>query len=379
MTAIPHRAGFFYSLLLMLLLYTMPITAQDRQASTFTGKVTDARTGEPIPGASVYIAGSTSGSSTDDSGSYSFSTQLTGNHHLVFSLVGYKTEPRSIELKTDRSYTINAKLEPVTIQLRELEVVSSNKEWKRDFEYFRKQFIGTTEFARETYINNPWVLDFEREGKMLKAFSKKPILVSNMALGYQIRIELLEFEWNTKTNLGVYKVLSRYKDIEANNEQQKQKWRMNRIETFLGSKAHFFRALYHGDWKEKSYLLGYEDDIEKLSEEDLKYYFLTAASKFYEIPQGWKAYRLEEYLTIKFQNHILLETGSPNRNINLQKTAGIESNRKDKIFFINKWGLLRDVASVYLHGEWAKDRVANSLPNNYTYAPREYAGQRANY
>lgn len=367
------------SVLLVLIAGPQNLNAQSQNTSVFSGRVTDAATGEPVPGVSVFIAGSTSGSSTDESGRYRFETELTGSHYLVFSLVGYKTEPHSITLKAEQSYNINAKLEPVVIQLQEVEVVSSNREWRRNFEYFRQQFIGTTEFANETKINNPWVIDFQRDGKSFEAFSEQPILISNLALGYQIRIELIQFEWNTKTDLGIYRVFSRYEHIETNNEQQERKWRLNRIEAFLGSKAHFFRSLYQGDWKEENYLLGYEDEVRELSEEDLKFYFLTAASPMYHIPQGWKAYKLEDYLTIKYQKYLPVEHGSTNKTLHLQKTSGIESNRKDKIFFINKWGLLRDVASVYLHGAWSKDRIANSLPNNYTLPHREYSGQGSNY
>lgn len=369
-----------FGCLLIFCLFAPTLVAQNPETaiSRFKGRVFDASTGEPIPGVSVYIAGSTVGASTSITGRYSFSTELTGNHNLVFSIVGFKSKTRSITLTANSSHDIEVKLEPELVQLQEVEVVSSNKEWKKKFEYFRSQFIGTTEFAEQTKIQNPWVLDFEKEGGILRAIANQPILVSNLALGYQIHIELIQFEWNTRTNLGIYKVYSLFEDIETDNEFQKQAWENNRLETFLGSKAHFFRSLYHGNWKENNYLLGYEDDLQQLSEEDLKYYFLTAESPYYEIPGGWKAYRLKDFLTVKYRSTLVHTQDFNNKTVTLEKTSGIESNRKDKIFFINEWGLLRDVASVYLYGVWKQDRIANTLPNNYTLEPGEYSFNRTN-
>jgi hypothetical protein len=353
------------------LLAISPITlmAQSQTTSTFTGRVTDAATGEPIPGVSVFIAGSTSGSSTDESGHYHFETELIGNHYLVYSLVGYQTEPRSINLEAGTAYQRNAELERVTYQLKEVEVISSNKEWRQNFAYFRQHFIGTTEFAKRTKINNPWILEFEREGNQFRSFSDKPMLITNLALGYQIRLELLKFEWDTETNLGVYKVFTHFEEIKANNPFQKREWERNRIKTFLGSRAHFFRSLYHGDWKEKNYLLGTEDDIYPLSEQDLKYYFYTAESPIYQIPDGWKAFRLEDYVTVRYRRKLAPESNPSTNLIWVHKTAGIDSNREDNLFLINEWGLLKDVESVFLHGVWGRNRLANQLPNNFTYSP----------
>ena len=59
--------------------------------STLSGKVTDMK-GQPVLGANVYLEGTYDGSSTDESGSFSFSTEETGNQVLVISYLSYETK-----------------------------------------------------------------------------------------------------------------------------------------------------------------------------------------------------------------------------------------------------------------------------------------------
>lgn len=359
-----------FILLTLVFLYLSELTAQTTATSIiFTGNVTDAKTGEAIAGVNVYIAGSSEGSSTDDSGTYSFQTLLTGNHNIVFSMIGYRTKAKSIKISSGESYVIHAKMEPVTIQLQEVEVISSNKEWKRNFEYFRKQFIGATEFADETQIENSWVLDFEKEKNILTAYANRPLIITNRALGYQIQIELVQFEWNTNTDLGVYKVYTHYENLQANNKQQQKKWLKNRIETFHGSKNHFLKSLYHGVWQKNDYAISDKDKLYPLTDEDLKYYFLTAASPIHKQPEGWKVFKLEQLVTIHYYRKLKYQVESEEVTILLDKVSGIKSNTPDKLFLVNKWGLLKDVDSVRLYGVWGTNRIANTLPNNYTYTP----------
>ncbi|MCU0352979.1 MAG: SusC/RagA family TonB-linked outer membrane protein [Cytophagales bacterium] len=56
-----------------------------------TGKVTDAQTGEPLPGVSVALKGTTQGTTTDGKGSYSINV-ADENAVLVFSFIGYVSE-----------------------------------------------------------------------------------------------------------------------------------------------------------------------------------------------------------------------------------------------------------------------------------------------
>ena len=79
------------------------------------GIITDEQ-GEPLPGVSVIVKGTTNGVSTDFDGKFSISTNVVGNNNLEISYIGFKTQVVSpkpvmrIALKED-----NMQLEEVVV------------------------------------------------------------------------------------------------------------------------------------------------------------------------------------------------------------------------------------------------------------------------
>lgn len=62
-----------------------------------SGAITD-NAGQPIPGANILIVGSTSGTTSDFDGNYSFSTDLTGSQVLRVSYLGFATVDKTVDL-----------------------------------------------------------------------------------------------------------------------------------------------------------------------------------------------------------------------------------------------------------------------------------------
>ena len=62
-----------------------------------SGTITD-NAGEPIPGANILIVGSTSGTTSDFDGNFTFSTDLTGSQVLRVSYLGFTTVDKTVEL-----------------------------------------------------------------------------------------------------------------------------------------------------------------------------------------------------------------------------------------------------------------------------------------
>ena len=87
------------------------------QTKTISGTVTDA-SGLPLPGTTVLIKGTTSGTSTDFDGRYSIDAQQGAT--LVFSFVGYTT----FESTVGASNNINVILQEDTTSLEEVVVVA---------------------------------------------------------------------------------------------------------------------------------------------------------------------------------------------------------------------------------------------------------------
>ncbi|MEO6668530.1 MAG: TonB-dependent receptor [Ferruginibacter sp.] len=66
-----------------------------------SGVITDAKTGKPVQGASIYIADIKTGSSTDEKGSFIISNISEGAHLIEISHIGYTTIAESIDISTD--------------------------------------------------------------------------------------------------------------------------------------------------------------------------------------------------------------------------------------------------------------------------------------
>jgi TonB-linked SusC/RagA family outer membrane protein len=87
------------------------------QQKKISGKVND-NSGNPIPGATVIVKGSTKGSITDANGNYSL-TNVPPNAVIVFSFIGMKT----VETKVGNLNTIDAVLTDETIDIDEVVAV----------------------------------------------------------------------------------------------------------------------------------------------------------------------------------------------------------------------------------------------------------------
>jgi len=99
----------------LLLMGSLALHAQTRQVS---GTVTSAEDNEPIPGVSIYVKGSTVGTTSDIEGRYTLEVPEDATT-IVFSFVGMKTLEMPIE-----GSVVNAALQPDVLGLEEVMVVA---------------------------------------------------------------------------------------------------------------------------------------------------------------------------------------------------------------------------------------------------------------
>lgn len=120
----PNRLTKKHFLFLLFIgLFSLPAWAQEM---TVHGKVTDARTGESLPGVSIMIQGTYNGTTTDIDGLYTLNVQR--GDVLNFSFIGYK--PQSITI-TDRT-TIDVALSEDLQELQEVVVIGYGQVRKND-------------------------------------------------------------------------------------------------------------------------------------------------------------------------------------------------------------------------------------------------------
>ncbi|MFW5756684.1 MAG: carboxypeptidase-like regulatory domain-containing protein, partial [Tangfeifania sp.] len=106
------------ALFLSMLLF-MGIMAVSAQTKVLTGTVTSAEDGEPIPGVSIVVEGTTLGTVTDLNGDYTLQVPEDAQN-LVFSFVGMSTQEIAI---ADRN-TIDIVMQPQAIGVDEVVVTA---------------------------------------------------------------------------------------------------------------------------------------------------------------------------------------------------------------------------------------------------------------
>jgi len=109
-----------------LLLFLLVPGLSHAQEITVSGTVTDATTGESLPGATVTLQGTNRGTATATDGTYELNAPSDGT--LLVSFVGYTTEEVPIESRT----TIDVALAPAEQQLDEVVVVGFGRQRERD-------------------------------------------------------------------------------------------------------------------------------------------------------------------------------------------------------------------------------------------------------
>ncbi len=105
---------------------SIDIETVSSQQGTISGKVIDSN-GEPLPGVTVVVKGTTKGTVTDENGNYSL-TNIPSDATLVFSFVGLKTQ----QVEVGEQTTINISMVEETVGIDEVVAVGYGTMKKSD-------------------------------------------------------------------------------------------------------------------------------------------------------------------------------------------------------------------------------------------------------
>ncbi len=114
-----------FSILFLILIFSTALQAFGQNIQ-ISGKVTDASNGQTLPGVSVLVANTTTGTTTDLNGKYSIEVKV--GDQLVFSFVGFKTQ----SIVVGQQKTIDVALKPAAIGLNQVVVVGYGVQRKKD-------------------------------------------------------------------------------------------------------------------------------------------------------------------------------------------------------------------------------------------------------
>jgi len=245
---------FFYSLFFSIL------SAQAQQV--VTGRITDAEDGMPVPGASIFIANTTVGTTSGESGNYSLTVPGTGSFEIVVSHVGYQSVFHKIDTPKD-FHQYNVELE--TNEMQEVTITALKNYRRRDVDLFWEKILGEKPSKRGMEVLNPEkVYYYLNSDNVLKVTCKEPIEIVNHQTGYHIRYILQSFEHNYRNNETMYYGMPHFEELIPRDSRQNTRWEKKRQEVYSVSITHFIRSLYRKQIHEEGFLLINRDSLMKM-------------------------------------------------------------------------------------------------------------------
>ena len=222
------------------------------QNTTITGKVVNANGKSPVTRASVFLSNATYGSVTADDGSFTLGGVKPGQYELVVTTVGYEDYSQTIQVG-GAPLKLNIELTQKVLMLREV-VISSAADWKKNYEQFRRDFIGTTENSKLCKVMNPHILNliYHRNKQQLEASGDEFLVVENRALGYRTKFLLKNFVSDAIEHTIQYAGKALFEELPGSVEQKKI-WKLKREQAYYGSAQHFYRSLYKDKLKEEGF------------------------------------------------------------------------------------------------------------------------------
>jgi len=229
---------------------------------TVTGKVVDSTTKEPLFGASVFAQNTTSGTTTNREGAFSLPLK-SGGYELIVSFTGYQS--KEIRISNNDINPLQIEMTKQEKAMEEVIIKSSNEVkdgWDKYGRFFLENFVGSTPNAQLCALQNPEAVHFYyyKKSEKLKVLATEPIIISNQALGYNLRYQLDSFMYYYKTQVSSYRGYCFFSEMDSSFSQQRI-WSENRKKAYDGSKLQFMRSYYDSTLNEDGYNIALLDSV----------------------------------------------------------------------------------------------------------------------
>jgi hypothetical protein len=230
---------------------------------TVSGVVLDSATREPLNPASVFCQNTTLGTTTNKEGQFSLQLK-SGGYDLIFTYTGYQTQTIRITGDVNRFEILMVKEEK---KMEEVIITASNEVtdgWEKHGDFFLKHFIGATPFSEKCKIQNPEVVKFYyyKRSDKLKILATEPLIISNDALGYDLRYQLDSFVYYNKTEISSYRGVCLFTE-KLGTVSQAMVWKANREKAYAGSRMHFMRSVYDSTIKQSGFTVSILNETDK--------------------------------------------------------------------------------------------------------------------
>jgi hypothetical protein len=337
--------------------------------------VVSQETGQPVPFASVFLAGTLSGGVTDEQGFFELTNLPQGSFELVVSHIGYITYRQTVDLQAGE-ITLNILLETDINSLGEVVVTSrKDKKWQRRYKQFEKSLLGTTSNAAGCTIDNPWVVSFSKAKKYTLATASAPIEVTNKSLGYKLSFYLHDFRMDRKE--AVYVGDTRFEPLQASSDQEQKQWERNRQQTYNGSLRHFLRSLLEGSWEQEGFLAYHVLREPYVSMNHPQVYLKNEQERNLQAVVPDSIFQVQQHgqaIGMQFAGKMAMIYTKENAADSPYKDAPYQVSylkTNDSLPLLTPLGWLLNPTSLSLGGHLAKEGVADMLPFEYEPVPDE--------
>lgn len=138
------KSNSFILILSLFIVFSLPLVSNAQTTGKIAGRVTDAKTGDPLPGAQIMITGKwvdntevempiMIGAITDKEGDFFIINVSPGSYTILIQMMGYETmRLTNARISVNRTFEINAKLKPTVIEGKEVVVVAKVLDMKKD-------------------------------------------------------------------------------------------------------------------------------------------------------------------------------------------------------------------------------------------------------
>ena len=361
-------------------------------SATITGTVTDASNGNPLESVSVFITGTTFGTTTRSDGTFNLNYTPSGSSQLVVAHLGYQTFTKNAN-EIPAGQPLIVALQVKSMQLSTVQVLGFDSNRKRNMAEFLFGFMGNSEFGKNCTILNPNVLRLVRKpipGKIgqdeLYAYADSDLFIENKLLGYTIRYTLESFSQSKYQT--TFKGYPLFLDNLSRSKNQ-DRTMAYRERAYQGSQMHFFRSLFTKSLQEegfKIYKVNKDFNFDMLS----AHFGLMADTIF--VPEAGKhmvqtetplslydyLYLLEKSAALNFAepfevrytlsgedrayvNNVLYYNGM-SRTIGQQTSIALLQDQL-QVFYPN--GAMKNAGSLTTIGYWSFKKVGEIMPWDY--------------
>jgi len=345
---------FFLFVFSALFFFSLRSVAQNYNCSV-EGRVVSQSTGQPLEYVNVYISGTKWGTTTNKAGYYKIKSLPYGNLTVVASMVGFKPQVATITLKEEQTVEVNFKLEEKSYEINQVVVSGKTpKDWKDNFDEFKKYFLGEGPNTDECKILNPEVINFTKtESGYLTATATQPIIVLNNSLGYKINIELVSFDWDKEKQTLKYVLESYFTELKDTTGELKKGWMKNREDTYYGSMTDFIKSLIYKTFMEEGFRVYYNKKLPFKFNSLYKTYFKLDKVVINKINSNYYELNFDRYLRIEYDSDVYHKTEISWLKLNFPNVL------------LDRFGYPVVALAFSIYGDWSYSGVSNLLPKYY--------------